>query len=169
VRSLLLGLSLIALNSFGQQVDPILAIPITDDFLNEHVLRAYFADVLRLGGYGHWHTERAAFIVREENGQYRCVAWPLDGGFHRQQFRGSIPDRTVAIVHTHPAELPIGSNQDARTAKALSVPIFVLTPLNIYLVTSRGENVPVVENRIWAEVSASSSTRCTPPASRASR
>src|SRR5437870_694625 len=79
VHSLLFSLTL---------VSPILAIPITDQFLNDRLVRGYFADVLRQGGYGHWHTERAAFIVRDESGEYRCVAWPLDGGFRRQQFDG---------------------------------------------------------------------------------
>jgi hypothetical protein len=43
------------------------------------------------------------------------------------------------------------------------VPIFVLTPLNIYMITARGVSVPIVENRQWATFSASSSTRCSAP------
>jgi len=132
------------------------------------VIRGYFADVLRQGGFGHWKTERAAFLVREESGEYRCVAWPSYGRLHRQEFRGAIPERTVAIIHTHSSKMPLGSSGDAQTAIQLSVPIFVLTPLNIYMITPRGASVLVVENRPWA-TSASSSTRCTAPNGRASR
>ena len=169
MRSFFLCVFFWSLPSFAQIVDPILAIPITDAFLNDAVIRGYFADVVRQGGYGHWKTESAAFVVRDEGGQYRCVAWPLDGHLQRQEFLGAIPDGTVAIIHTHPSELPLGSTGDARTAIKLSVPIFVLTPLNINMITSRGVSVPVVENRPWATISASSSTRCTPAASIASR
>lgn len=163
MRSLFLCILFWSFPTFAQVVDPILAIPITDEFLNDTMIRGYFADVLKQGGFGHWKTERAAFLVREEGGQYRCVAWPLDGRLQRQEFRGAIPDRTVAIIHTHPAELPLGSTDDERTAVKLSVPIFVLTPLNIYMITARGVSVPVVENREWATFSASSSTRCSAP------
>ncbi len=128
-------------SAFAQAVNPILAIPINDELLNDPTIRGYFADLLRQGGFGHWKTERAAFLVRDE-----------------------IPDGTVAIIHTHPAELPLGSTGDQRTAVKLSVPIFVLTPLNIYLITPRGVSVPVVENRPWATFNASSSsTRCSAP------
>jgi hypothetical protein len=169
VRSLFLCVLFWSLPSFAQVMDPILAIPITDEFLNDAVIRGYFADVLRQGGFGHWKTERAAFLVRDEGGQYRCVGWPMDGRLQRQEFRGAIPERTVAIIHTHPSELPLGSTGDERTAVKQSVPIFVLTPLNIYMITAGGVSVAVVENRQWATFSASSSIRCSTPDSRASR
>ncbi len=160
MRSLFLYILFWSFPTFAQVVNPILAIPITDELLNDTTIRGYFADLLKQGGFGHWKTERAAFLVRDEDGQYRCVAWPSDGHLYRQQFQGAIPDGTVAIIHTHPAELPLGSTGDQRTAVKLSVPIFVLTPLNIYLITPRGVSVPVVENRPWATFSASSPARC---------
>ena len=145
----------------------ILAMPMTDEFLNDPTVRAFLADVLRQGGYGHWQTERAAFLVRDEHDAYRCIAWPLDGNLHQQHFAGTIPERTVAIAHTHPKDLPSASFGDRQTAMALSVPIFVLTPLNIELVKPDGATVTVVSNKWWAN--ASSSRRCSAPDSRASR
>ena len=150
MRWLIPFLLLLAVNSFAQRVDPILAMPITTEFIDDSVIRGYFADVVRQGGYGHWKTERAAFLVRGPAGDYRCVAWPNDGRLYRQEFQGAIPDRTVAIIHTHPSELPSASAGDVRTAIKISVPIFVLTPLNIYMITARGAIVPIVENRLWA-------------------
>ena len=165
----MLSLLLVTVLAADVHVNPFMAIPITDEFLNHPVIRGFSFDLLRQGGFGRWETERAAFLVLEENGQYRCVAWPWSGGIHRQEFRGSIPDRTVAIIHTHPKYMPLGSAGDQRTARMLSVPIFVLTPTNIYLVTTAGKNVPVVSNRLWKPVNRSSSTRCIAPDSRASR
>jgi len=160
VRSLFPFILFWSFPMFAQVVDPIRAIPITDELLNDTTIRGYFADVLKQGGFGHWKTERAAFLVREESGQYRCVAWPMDGRLQRQEFHGAIPAGTIAIIHTHPSEIPLGSAVDQRTAVRLSMPIFVLTPLNIYMITPAGVSVSVIENRLWATFSASSPVRC---------
>jgi proteasome lid subunit RPN8/RPN11 len=141
---------LLLLSIADDGVHPILAIPIGDDFVRHPAIRGFFADVLAQGGYGNWKTERAAFVVREENGDYRCFSWPAGGTVHRQEFKGTIPDRTVAIVHTHPKELPLASRDDVRTAQRLHVPIFVLTPRNIDLITPRGESVAVVSDQMWS-------------------
>ena len=161
MRSLFLYILFWSFPTFAQVVSPILAIPITDEFLNDTTIREYFGDVLRRGGFGHWKTESAAFLVADESGKYRCVVWPFDGHLYRQELHDAIPDGTVAIIHTHPSQFPRGSPGDERTAVRLSVPIFVLTPLNIYMITNRGVSVPVVENRRWAPFRESStSARC---------
>ena len=158
---MLLLLATLALSDV--RVDPILAIPINDAFLNDAVIRTYFADLLAKGGSGFLPSERGAFLVRDESGEYRCVLWRRSMMYHEQTFSGRIPERTVAIIHTHPKELPVGSMGDRNTAMRLSVPIFVLTPRNIYLVTARGENVPVVTDQWWADQfsGATSAARCT--------
>src|SRR5258706_13878156 len=91
-------------SAFAQAVNPILAIPINDELLNDTTIRGYFADLLRQGGFGHWKTERAAFLVRDEDGQYRCIGWPWDGRPQRQEFHGTIPEGTLAITTTPPAD-----------------------------------------------------------------
>jgi hypothetical protein len=154
VRSLLLCVSFWSLSAFAQVV------PTTGEFFNDTLIRGFFADILQQGGFGRWKTERAAFIVRDERNRYRCVAWPSDGHLYRQQFRGAMPAGTVAIIHTHPKELPEASQGDKETAVRLSVPIFVLTPLNIELITDRGVAVPVIRNHLWFEVKPPSSARC---------
>ncbi|MEA2164086.1 MAG: hypothetical protein QOK37_2213 [Thermoanaerobaculia bacterium] len=130
------------------------------DVLNDATLRAYFADLLRQGGFGHWKTERAAFIVRDEDGHYRCIAWPMDGHLYRQQFHGIRPDRTAAVIHTHPSERPLASSDDERMAIKLSLPIVVLTPRNIYMITAGGETIPIVQNHMWATFAEASPMRC---------
>jgi hypothetical protein len=138
-------------------------------FFQNQNIRILFADLLRQGGYGRWNTERAAFLVVDESGEYRCVLWPAERGFYRESFRGAMPEGTVAIIHTHPAHLPDASTNDQRTAMRLGIPVFTLTPLNVYLTSADGENVAVVTNRWWAPVSAASSTRCSAPDLRASQ
>lgn len=168
MRSLLICAFLVTLDAFGQQTSPVLAIPINQQFVDNPAIRGFFADLLKQGGYGRWKTERAAFLVLEESGEYRCVSWGFNGNYQRQQFEGAIPDRTVAIVHTHPMELPAASVNDQETAIRLSIPIFILTPENIYLVTPRGLNVAMIQNRSWAPATVtddSSSTRCIEPRS----
>lgn len=108
-----------------------------------------FADVLRLGGAGYRETERAAFLVIDETGHYRCLDWPFRNGHQRQVFGGDIPPFTVAIVHTHPKSSRRPSPADARTATALGVPVFVLTPRDVWVATPEGESVPVVTNEPW--------------------
>ena len=45
MRWLIPFLLLLAVNSFAQRVDPILAMPITTEFLDDSVIRGYFADI----------------------------------------------------------------------------------------------------------------------------
>jgi hypothetical protein len=169
VSLLLVCVLTVAMNAAGGvREEPVIAIPITDAFLSDPVVRGFLSDVLNRGGNGYYQTESAAFLLLGENSTYRCEAWPFDGRLHQQEFRGRIPDRTIAIAHTHPANMPDASAHDRQTAIEHSVPIFVLTPLNIYLVTPRGETIAVVEGKPWS-VNASSSTRCSVASARASR
>jgi hypothetical protein len=154
VRYLLFCVSFWSLAAFAQTV------PTSAKFLDDPLVRAYFVDILRQGGFGHWKTERAAFIVRDDNSHYRCVAWPSDGRLYRQEFHGRIPPGTVAIVHTHPSELPDASVGDRATAVRMSLPIFVLTPLNINVITIEGASIPIFRNRQWAAVGVPSTQRC---------
>ena len=150
----LLCVSFCSLAAFAQTA------PTSAKFLDDPLIHAYFVDILRQGGFGHWKTERAAFIVRDENSHYRCVAWPSDGHLYRQEFHGRIPPGTVAIIHTHPSELPDASIGDRATAVRMSLPIFVLTPLNINVITIDGASIPIFRNRQWASAARAVNRRC---------
>ncbi len=139
-----------------------------DELLNDPIVMGFFTDLLGRGGFGFVSTESAAFLVFA-NGAYRCEAWPYDGGFQRHQFRGVMPDRAFALVHTHPKGNPLASREDRETAMRLAIPVFVLTPANIYVVTPDGKSVALIRNRRWWRISPSSSTRCSVPEQRASR
>jgi hypothetical protein len=123
------------------------------DLFENPVIRSLFADLLRLGGFGQVNTERAAFLVRDANGEYRCVLWPATLGFKRERFSGIVPAGTVALFHTHPNQSPFGSVSDQRASLILKVPVFTLTRRSIYVITGRSENIAIVRGRVWATLS----------------
>jgi proteasome lid subunit RPN8/RPN11 len=45
----------------------------------------------------------------------------------RATYRGRIPDRTLAIIHTHPNARPNPSPDDIATAQKLGMPVYVVT------------------------------------------
>ena len=65
-----------------------------------------------------------------------------------------MPDGVVAIVHTHPVDISAPSPGDCDIAARMSIPIFVLTPLNIYVATRSGESVALVRNAEWTRETA---------------
>ena len=72
----------------------------------------------------------------------------MSNGYQEQTFPGEMPLGTVAIVHTHPPYRPNPSLQDIDEAKALKMPIYVLTRASITMIDPfSGESVPVVKGR----------------------
>jgi len=110
-----------------------------------------FAEVLRLGSFGLRDVETAAFVVREEDGSYRCELWPPTNQFHATRFRWPPPPNAVAIVHTHPASSPRSSHVDRETAMRLAIPVYSLTIANVYMVDALGVSRPLIRNRHWFE------------------
>ena len=87
----------------------------------------WYDQLLAEGGYGRLERERAAFLIREHDGTLTLEPWP-HGDFRHARFRGAIPERTIAILHTHPAGLPQPSARDRAEAKRLGVAVVVITP-----------------------------------------
>jgi hypothetical protein len=84
-------------------------------------------ELLRTASYGQAVTERAAFLVRNEEGGLELVAWSYGAETLRATYRGSIPAGTVAIVHTHPNATPYPSRGDAELSRRIALPVYVLT------------------------------------------
>ena len=76
-------------------------------------------------------TERAAFIVDRGDGTLECVAWPPNYQRERATFSGAIPPGTIAIIHTHPINVPWPSDQDEVEAHRLGIAIYALTPMAV--------------------------------------
>lgn len=84
-------------------------------------------ELLRSANYGQSSRERAAFLVRNEEGGLELVPWQFGAESMRAAYRGAVPAGTVAIIHTHPNGLPYPSRGDAELARRLALPVYVLT------------------------------------------
>ena len=90
----------------------------------------WYDELLAGSGYGQREHEVAAFLIRERDGSLTLEPWP-GGGFRHATFRGAIPARTIAILHTHPADSPGPSARDHREAVRLGLPVVVISPAGI--------------------------------------
>jgi hypothetical protein len=72
-------------------------------------------------------SERAAFLVRRDDGRLGAIAWQ-PGGTTEAAYRGRIPPGCLAILHTHPAAAPEPSRRDRAESARLRLPIVVITP-----------------------------------------
>lgn len=94
-------------------------------------------ELLALGGYGSFQTERAAFVIRDGDGGLSFRMWPYVAAQRRATFHGVIPRDAIAIVHTHPNRHPFPSPDDAWLASRLGMPVYVVTRTAIARTTGR--------------------------------
>lgn len=88
---------------------------------------SWYAFLLEEGGYGRLEREKAAFLIAEDGGTLTLEPWP-SGAHRRASFRGRIPDRAIAVLHTHPRGEPRPSANDRAQARRLGMPVVVITP-----------------------------------------
>ena len=98
-------------------------------------------------GFGHRHTEVAAFVVGDSGGRLMLVRWPAAGEPDTAWWSGPTPSGIVAIVHTHPNWNPLPSNLDRPTATSSRVPVYVLTRTEISRTT--GGSAEIVLRGEW--------------------
>ena len=94
--------------------------------LSQPQAHAWYDTLLAESGYGRLSQERAAFLIREDDGTLTLEPWAR-GGFRHASWRGTIPQRTIAILHTHPAGEAQPSARDRQEAQRLGVPVVVIT------------------------------------------
>lgn len=100
----------------------------------------WYDDLLVQGGHGRFDRERAAFLIRESNGTLSLAPWP-HGGFRHASFRGRIPARTIAVLHTHPRRERHPSARDREEARRLQMPVVVITPEAVFAAMPDGREV----------------------------
>lgn len=86
----------------------------------------WYEDLLVRSGYGKLQHERAAFLILEGDGSLTLQPWPSRGLRHAS-FKGTIPARTLAIIHTHPHGEPQPSARDRAESARLGLPVIVVT------------------------------------------
>src|SRR5688572_8387266 len=94
--------------------------------LSEPQAHVWYDALLAESGNGRLSRERAAFLIREDDGTLTLEPWAR-GGFRHASWRGSIPHRTIAILHTHPAGEERPSTRDRQEARRLGLPVLVIT------------------------------------------
>jgi hypothetical protein len=114
--------------------DPIFGLICHDASSIEHI-----ADLLASSGYSRLPGERAAFLIAGTGNSLDWMPWPDSRGFSEATYRGSVPARCLAIVHTHPLALPETSAGDANEARRLSVPIVAVTTSTFAIVWPDGQ------------------------------
>lgn len=97
--------------------------------------------------YGQIPFEQAAWAVADADGSVTFVMWPFNHETWAATYRGVIPANTIAIVHTHPNDRPLPSDDDRSTAQRLRMPVYVLT--RNALTRTDGSRTEYIVNGDW--------------------
>jgi hypothetical protein len=92
--------------------------------------KVWYGALLEDSGYGRLPFEQAAFLIQEKSGALTLAPWE-SRGHHHASYRGTIPQGTIAIVHTHPANQPQPSAHDRNEASRMGLPVVVVTPSGV--------------------------------------
>lgn len=127
-----------AAQSIPKSIDwPIVAYPLSEQILERLDVTLAFEDLLRKSSFGRLGEERAGFLVLDGD-HFHLVPWPPSHKYHAEEWHGTIPQGTVAAVHTHPIAQPEASNVDRTEAQRVGIPMFVITQRSVVLVTEDG-------------------------------
>jgi hypothetical protein len=119
--------------------------------LLESTLRAPAYRMWEAAGFGHESSERAAWVLEDDEVGVRWLDWPNGRRYLRARWEGPVPANAVAIVHTHPAVVdPKPSEQDIETARRLGVPVYSVSRSGIWKAVPNGSVVPVDDSRWWS-------------------
>lgn len=121
--------------------DPTIAYPFDMETVSGADFRACRETLMSTGGFGNAIFERAAFLVLQENGRFECRVWPFSPELRQARWYGAAPRGTIAILHTHPRDLPDPSVKDRFEAERVGVPIFVLTERSVRMAGARGGEI----------------------------
>lgn len=84
-------------------------------------------------------VERAAWITLKDNGDYEFHPWQVMPKRMQIHWKGSLPAKIVALVHTHPRSVdPKPSSSDRVVAGKLQVYLYTISNKGIWLVTPEG-------------------------------
>lgn len=91
-------------------------------------------------GWEEKQTERAAWILRGSDGRYQWMEWPYSGEHLATSWKGALPDKVIAQIHTHPNYgKPEPSKQDARVAREIKAPVYTVSGSGIWRVGPDGK------------------------------
>lgn len=115
-----------------------IAYPFNKQTIERKDVRSCFEHLLAGAYFGKANYERAAFLVLRDDGTFACHDWPPTFSYRSERWTGAVPDRTVAIAHTHPAHIRQPSPADIDCAGRIGIPVFVVTEAWISMVAPDG-------------------------------
>jgi hypothetical protein len=119
--------------SAGESPNPLLLIEPgaarPEDLSTDPHVREMIQQLWAQSHFGSLCYERAAWIVREEDGSYSCVQVPPTYECNALRFVPEKPLGTVALMHTHPTTNGVGRRdwgEDERAAELIGVPLYTI-------------------------------------------
>ncbi|MCI0446112.1 hypothetical protein L0244_23030 [bacterium] len=80
-------------------------------------------------------VERAAWIKQNGKG-YEFVKWEMTTERQTISWRGALPEKVIAVVHTHPQKVdPKPSKEDGLVARRLNIPVYTISRKGIWKIT----------------------------------
>jgi hypothetical protein len=109
---------------------------------------------------GHWGfdtVEYALFLqVFPPPKGYQCSLWPSKFESRKSEYTGFFPPRSIAIMHTHPAQSAVGNEispkpegGDIVTAKKLRVPNYVISQKGVWVYDPFSQQHYFVADKTW--------------------
>lgn len=84
-------------------------------------------------------TERSAWIIRTPVGGIEFHRWPFSGARNEDYWYGPVPANVIAQIHTHPVKMDKKpSRKDAAVARAMNIPVYVISVKGIWSVMPDG-------------------------------
>jgi proteasome lid subunit RPN8/RPN11 len=97
-------------------------------------VRRGFVSLFAGAEFGYARYERAAWLVEGPDDSARFLPWPFTGSSGKATWRGAVPDRAIAVVHTHPNGAdPRPSNGDSLLARRLALPVLTLSRASFWV------------------------------------
>lgn len=130
---------------------PFAVTPLTESarFEADHRSLELLGTLLESAMAGLSDIERGAFIVRDGE-EFALELWPRTLNKFKTSFEGKLPERLVALAHTHPMSRERPSRNDVAVAKRLRIDMYVITRLSIYrIAAATGEVTSLVRKRAW--------------------
>lgn len=150
---------LIALAAMAISAAPATTTPETDDpVINDASLREQAWTLFSLAKHGQSRIERAAFVERDGEGHLFLEIWVAGTAPSRVSFEGPIPPRAIAIIHTHPNDIPFPSVKDQYVARRLGMPVYVVT--RRLIARTDGKSVESIWCGVWNPGTRNPHSRC---------
>ena len=93
--------------------------------------------------------EQGAFLVADPEGRLRLLWWHSHQHL-KATYRGAIPSRAIAIVHTHPYWTPEPSAQDRAEAKRLGLPVITVSLVAVDVANPDATVTRLVKGAGWS-------------------